>query len=65
MAINFSFCFQVEGDVDEFDVEKTTFEVLKFAIDNDVQRERRLNAKQQLLIKLGAKVDFKKPNNAV
>ena len=42
-----------EGD---FDVEKARYEVLKFGITNEKQRDKRLNAKQQLLVSLGAKV---------
>ncbi|XP_022699935.1 uncharacterized protein C1orf131-like isoform X3 [Varroa jacobsoni] len=44
-----------DKDDGEFDVERVRFEVLKFGIDNDMERERRLNAKQKLLVQLGAK----------
>ncbi|XP_028968965.1 uncharacterized protein C1orf131 [Galendromus occidentalis] len=38
-----------------FDVEAARYEVLKFGISNEKQRDKRLNAKQQLLVSLGAK----------
>ena len=41
---------------DEFDVEKTRYEVLKFGITSEKHRDKRLSAKQQLLVSLGAKV---------
>lgn len=40
----------------DFDVEKARYEVLRFGITNEKQRDKRLNAKQQLLVSLGAKV---------
>ena len=49
-----------EGD---FDVEKARYEVSKFGIINEKQRDKRLNEKQRLLVSLGAKVSSEVPQN--